>query len=239
MLWELFLRTILSFILIMVITRFLGKTTVAQMTFHDFVAAITLGSLTANLAFNIDESILQSIVSLITFSVIAYLLMVVSLKSRTLRKWFSGQPTVLIQDGKILEQNMRKLKFTLDTLNQELREKNIFNIEEVQYAVLELNGKLSVLRKPEYLPVTRKDLNLHLNTKQTFPVELIMDGKIIDDNLRQNRIDKEWLLSQVKARGLSVEDVNYAVKSSNGNLFFDVYEDRLNQTIDHHTIDKE
>jgi uncharacterized membrane protein YcaP (DUF421 family) len=209
------------------------------MTFHDFVAAITLGSLTANLAFNIDESILQSIVSLITFSVIAYLLMVVSLKSRTLRKWFSGQPTVLIQDGKILEQNMRKLKFTLDTLNQELREKNIFNIEEVQYAVLELNGKLSVLRKPEYLPVTRKDLNLHLNTKQTFPVELIMDGKIIDDNLRQNRIDKEWLLSQVKTRGLSVEDVNYAVKSSNGNLFFDVYEDRLNQTIDHHTIDKE
>jgi uncharacterized membrane protein YcaP (DUF421 family) len=233
MLWDLFLRTVLAFILIMIITRFLGKTTVAQMTFHDFVAAITLGSLTANLAFNLNMSFLQLTVSLLTFSGVAYLLMVLSLKNRTLRKWFSGQPTVLIENGKILEQNMRKLKFTLDTLNQELREKNIFNIEEVQYAVLEPR-KVSVLRKPEYLPVTRKDLNLHSNEKQSFPIELIMDGKIIDENLRQNGIDKEWLLSQAKAKGLSVEDIHYAVKSSNGKLFFDAYNDRLN-----HVIDKE
>jgi uncharacterized membrane protein YcaP (DUF421 family) len=110
--------------------------------------------------------------------------------------------------------------------------KNIFNLEEVQYAVLELNGKISVLRKPKYLPVTRKDLKLKPNIRQHFPIELIMDGQIIEDNLKDNGITKEWLLSQVRKRGLSIEKINYAVKSSNGSLYIDPFEDHISQPID-------
>jgi uncharacterized membrane protein YcaP (DUF421 family) len=232
--FETVMRSALAFAIIMVIARTLGKPTISQMTYHDFVAAITLGALTANLAFNVQMTVWQMIASLLTISGIAYLLMVLALKNRTLRKWVSGKPTVLIQDGKILENNMRKLKITLDTLNQELREKNIFNIEEVQDAVLELNGKISVLRKPEYMPVTHKDLKLAPGAKQSFPVELIMDGKIISENLLQNGITEDWFLSQVKTRGLSIEQISYAVKSSNGHLIFDQYDDQLR-----HSIDKE
>lgn len=159
-------RAILAFAIMMIITRLLGKQTIAQMTYHDFVAAITLGAITSNLAFNLQIKMGQLITALLTFSAIAYLLMILSLKNRYLRKWFSGQPTIIIQNGKILEDNMRKLKFSLDTLNQELRERNIYNIEEVQFAVLELNGELSVLRRAEYLPVTRKDLKLKYNKRQ-------------------------------------------------------------------------
>ncbi|UYZ14783.1 DUF421 domain-containing protein [Brevibacillus sp. WF146] len=230
--FDIVLRSVLAFAIIMVIARTLGKPTVAQLTYHDFVATITLGAITANLTFNKQTSVWELITALLTFSGIAYFLMYLALKNRTLRKWFSGQPTVLIQDGKILENNMRKLKLTLDTLNQELREKNIFNLEEVQYAVLELNGKISVLRKPKYLPVTRKDLKLKPNIRQYFPIELIMDGQIIEDNLKDNGITKEWLLSQVRKRGLSIEKINYAVKSSNGSLYIDPFEDHISQPID-------
>lgn len=231
--FEILLRSIVGFAIMMVIARILGKATISQMTYHDFVAAITLGALTANFAFNVSMSFWKILLALLTFGGFAYLLMVIALKNRVLRKWISGQPTIIIQNGKILENNMGKLKMTLDTLNQELREKNIFNIEEVEYAVLELNGKISVLRKEEYLPVTRKDLNLMV-TKQSFPIELIMDGEIIEDNLKQNGIEKEWLLSQVKVKGFSLPNINYAVKSANGHLYFDLYKDHIR-----HTVDKE
>ncbi|WP_232696263.1 DUF421 domain-containing protein [Brevibacillus daliensis] len=225
-------RSVLAFTIMMIIARILGKPTISQLTYHDFVVTITLGALTANLSFNKQVSVWQMITALLTFSIIAYILMYLALKNRTLRKWFSGQPTVIIQDGKILESNMRKLKLTLDTLNQELREKDVFNLEEVQYAILELNGKLSVLRKPEYLPVTRKDLKLKPIKKQLFPIELIMDGQVIGDNLTANGVTREWLLSQVKKRGLTIEKINYAVKSSNGTLYIDQYEDRIKHSID-------
>lgn len=229
---EIIVRSALAFLLMMIVTRTLGKATISQMTYHDFVAAITLGALTANIAFNVKMSIWPLIVSLATFSGIAYILLVLVLKNRKMRKWISGQPAILIQDGKILEHNMQRLKFTLDSLNQELREKNIFNIEEVEYAVLELNGKVSALLKQEYLPVTRKDLKLQPNVKQSFPLELIMDGEIVEDNLSSIRMKREWLIAEIKRRGLSLQEVNYAVKSSNGQLYFDCYQDGIKRPID-------
>nr|WP_223830784.1 YetF domain-containing protein [Paenibacillus polymyxa] len=156
------------------------------------------------------------------------------MKNQKLRSWFSGKPTVLIQDGKIMEGNMRKLKVTLDTLNQELRAKNFFNIQDVQYAVLELNGGISVLPKPDCMPVIRKDLHLKNQSEQAFPIELIMDGDVIDVNLQQNGITTEWLHSQIKKKGLSIEEINYAVISSNGDVYFDEYKDGIE-----HPIDKE
>ncbi len=129
---------------------------------------------------------------------------------------------------------MRKLKITLDTLNQELRSKNIFNIQDVHYAVLEMNGAISVLPKWESKPVTRKDLHLDDRSEHIFPIELIMDGSIIEANLKDNDITTEWLHSQIKKKGLSIENINYAVISSNGSIYFDEYKDRIK-----HPVDKE
>ncbi|WP_226000608.1 DUF421 domain-containing protein [Paenibacillus sp. BJ-4] len=201
-LWETMLRSALAFTVMMLIARILGKPTIAQMTYHDFVAAVTLGAITANISYNDKISVWNLLTASLTFTGIAYLLMVFAMKNRKLRNWFSGKPTVLIQEGKILENNMRKLKITLDTLNQELREKNIFNIQDVQYAVLEMNGSISVLPRPDSKPVTRKDLHLDVRSEQTFPIELVMDGNIVDANLKENNITTEWLYSQVKKEGI-------------------------------------
>ncbi|WNQ11460.1 DUF421 domain-containing protein [Paenibacillus aurantius] len=216
----------------MIITKVIGKHTITQMTYHDFVSSITLGAITGNIAFNTSLKSWNLIAALITFSGIAFLVAYISIKSRKLRKFFSGKPTMVIENGKILEQNLRKLKFSLDTLNQELREKEIFDIEEVEYAVLELNGKLSVLKKPEFRQITLKDLSIMSPDKAHFPLELIMDGEVIDENINQGGLSREWLFQQLNERGLAVNEVCYAVKGTNGGLYFDLYQDKIKNPTD-------
>jgi uncharacterized membrane protein YcaP (DUF421 family) len=229
---ETILRTLIAFALIMVFTRILGKHTISRMTYHDFVSSITLGAITGNIAFNTHLKPWHLILSFLTFSAIAYLVAFLSLKSRKTRKWFSGKPTVVIENGKIMDENLRKIRFSLDTLNQELREKNIFDPEEVEYAILEINGKLSVLKKSEYRPVIRKDLLLTDPSKIQFPTELIMDGKILTNNLQKSSLSPDWLSKQLQERGLTTEEVFYAVKGTNGGLYFDLYQDQILHPID-------
>lgn len=229
--FEIIIRSLIAFTLIMIIARILGKHTITQLTYNDFVLSITLGAITGNIAFNTAIKSQYLIVALVAFSLAAYTVAKISLKSRTMRKLLSGRPTILIENGKVLEENLRKLTLSMDTLNQELREKNIFDIEEVEFAVLELNGKLSVLKKPDYRHITRKDLAILSVDKNSFPIELIMDGQIITNNIHQDGLSPKWLDEQLSKRGLSLSQVFYAVKGTNGNLHFDLYEDRIKHPI--------
>ncbi|AQT84700.1 putative membrane protein [Paenibacillus larvae subsp. larvae] len=229
---DILLRTISALIIILLIARLLGKQTISNMTFHDFATGITMGAIAANLAFNVKMPALHIILCLAVFAITSLILSWLPLKSKKARKWISGSPTVVIEKGKILEDNMKKIKYSLDSLIQSLREKDIFDIDEVEYAILETNGKISVKKKPEYKTVTMKDLKLPYSLKSSFPVELIMDGEIQEDNLAVHGITKEWLTSQLSKKGKKVSDVFYAVKSTKGNLIIDYYKDHLASPID-------
>ncbi|NOU92436.1 DUF421 domain-containing protein [Paenibacillus sp. LMG 31456] len=231
---DIFWRTILAFVALLLIARVLGKQTVSNMTFHDFATGITLGAIAANLAFNEKMQAWYFILSLAVFTLISFILSKVALKFPHTRKWVSGGPTVIIEKGKILEDNMRKLHYTLDSLNQSLREKDVFNLEEVDYAILETNGKLSVKKKDKYLALIRKDINLVNSGATSFPIEVIMDGKIIKPNLAENNLSEQWLMSQIEQKGKKLSDIFYAVKTTNGNLVLDYYIDNLQ-----HPVDKE
>ncbi|WP_028392445.1 DUF421 domain-containing protein [Bacillus cihuensis] len=232
---EIIVRTIFAFFLFMVIVNFLGKQTLSRMTLHHFIATVTFGSITANLAFNLRNEAWQVTTAMITFFCITFALSIITLKSRKVRKWLSGKPTVIIEDGKILEENLRLLRYTLDTLNHALRQKDVFDIQEVQYAVVEPNGEISILKHPPYRYVTIKDLNIFIKEGNHFPIELIMEKQILDKNLANNGLTKDWLLSELRKRGLTVTSVFYAVKGTNGQLYFDVYNDRLTSPIDNET----
>ncbi|MBA9026079.1 DUF421 domain-containing protein [Peribacillus huizhouensis] len=232
---EIIVRTIFAFFLFMVIANFLGKQTLSRMTLHHFTATVTFGSITANLAFNLRNEAWQVATAMITFFCIAFSLSIITLKSRKARKWLSGKPTIIIEDGKILEENLRLLRYTLDTLNHALRQKDVFDIQEVQYAVVEPNGEISLLKYPPYRYVTKEDLNIFIKEGNHFPIELIMEKQILDKNLDNNGLTKDWLLSELTKRGLTVTSVFYAVKGTNGQLYFDVYNDRLTSPIDNET----
>ncbi|AIG25935.1 DUF421 domain-containing protein [Brevibacillus laterosporus] len=225
-------RTILSFGLLLLVARVLGKQTLSNMTFHDFVTGITLGAIAANLAFNEKIKMMELILSLAVFSGTSYLMSNIAIKIQKSRKWISGAPTVLIENGKILEENMRKNKYTMDSLNQSLRQKDIFNLQEVENAVVETNGKLSVQKKTEFQSVTKKDLQIFTGGKEKFPIELVMEGQILEDNLRQNKLSKDWLHKEIKRIGKDLDEIFYAVKTSNGTIVFDFYADYIKSPID-------
>ncbi|AIQ34543.1 DUF421 domain-containing protein [Paenibacillus sp. FSL R5-0345] len=228
---DIVLRTVVAMIMLLLIAKILGKQTISNLTFHDFVTGIILGSLAANLAFNKDLQSSYMIVALVVITATSFLLSVIAIKSRRMRSWISGSPTVLIENGKILEKNMKKVRYSLDSLAQALREKEIFNLEVVEYAVLEDNGMVSVLKKQEYQYVTRKDLKLS-SVSQSFPVELIMDGVLIEENLENNGLTKEWLENELRRKGKRISDVFYGVRGTQQQLVFDYYEDKINKPID-------
>lgn len=229
---EVILRTIASFGLLLIAARFLGKQTISQMTIFDFVAAITLGAIAAGLAYNTSLKPHNMIISLVFFVLTIFLISFLLIKNRKLRKFFAGDPTVLIQNGEILESNMRKMRYTLDYLNQQLREKEIFNIEEVLFAILETNGTLTILKKPQFRHITKQDLFIAVNGEHRLPIELIMDGKIIEDNLNQNHLATSWLLTELKKRDITVEETVYAVLLANGHIYVDKYKDHIPVPID-------
>lgn len=230
--FEVILRSITAFSILLIGARILGKQTISQMTLFDFIAAISIGSITANLAFNTNIRIPYLILAFIIFIFISFLIAYISMKNRKARKFLAGNPTIVIQNGKVLEENMRKMRYTIDYLNQQLREKDVFKIEEVLFALVEINGTLTVLKKPQYRLATKQDLHLQSSQESTLPIELIMDRKIIDENLKQNNLTIEWLQAELKKRNLQTRDVFYAVLSSNNNIFIDCYKDYITSPID-------
>ncbi len=207
-----FIRSVVAIVLMLLLTHFLGKHIISQMTNYHFIAAITLGSIIGNMVFNTNINFFTFIFSFIIFSGIISLLTFLSIKNQKLNRFISGKPMTVIEEGKILENNMKKIKYTFDMLKQGLRQQGIFNIEEVSYAVLEPNGKLSILKKADL---------------QTIPIEVIFEGKILYDNLLKHRLSTDWLELEISKRGSSLSEISYGVLGTNGSLYFDLYYDHI------------
>ncbi|MFI8686988.1 DUF421 domain-containing protein [Rossellomorea sp. NPDC077527] len=225
------IRTIISFMLLILVTLVIGKHINSHKTHFSFALSITIGSLIANMGFNTHLDFTEILGSFFSLFTLYYILLLMTSHSRTLRQWISGCPTVIIEKGKVLEDNMKKIKFTLDDLNQHLREKGVFDISEVDYALLEVSGELSIKKKDQFQNVTKLDLHLPTHTSNSLPVELIMDGRIIDKNLTPH-YSKDWLDKELRTRGLALREIYYAVISSNGSLFIDKVQDHLHYPTD-------
>jgi uncharacterized membrane protein YcaP (DUF421 family) len=228
-----FIRSTFAFITLLVLTRLIGKKQLSQLTFFDYVNGITIGSIAASISIDLSVETIPSWVGLLTWTLWVILLGVVDLKSRRWRKFIDGEPTVVIQNGKILESKLEQLNYNIDDLRTQLRMQGAFNIAEVEFAILESNGELSVLKKSQHLPLTPADMSIPTVYKG-IAVELIMDGKIIDQNLAQLGLSQEWLLRQILDQGYKLEDVFYAELDTSGNLYIDNRDDldKIPQVLD-------
>lgn len=221
--WQEFARdtwqTSLVFLSLLVFTRILGKTQVGQLTFYEYISGITIGSLAANIAAADPEKVWNHYYDMVLFVALTYLVSVVTMKNRPLRKLIEGSPTLVIENGRIVEENMHGLRYDIDELNGNLRQQGVLDPTEVQYAILETSGDLSVIKKTDYQALTKSDFNIHL-PDPSFPVELIMDGILIERNLHKQNRSRAWLEKQLADRGiLDVSEVTYAVVDSKGQLF--------------------
>jgi uncharacterized membrane protein YcaP (DUF421 family) len=198
-----------------------------QLTFFDYVVGITIGSIAASLSVDQNIKILNGIVGLLVWGMLPILISYLNLKSYIFRQMTDGHATVVVQNGMILEKNLKKLRLTSDELMMLLREKNAFKLSEVEFAILETNGSLSVMKKSDSQPVTPKLLNLPVEMEHD-PRIVIMDGKVMEKTLMEMGYNKEWLLGEIKKQGASdFEDVYLAQLTSNGNLYVDLKNDQL------------
>jgi len=217
-------KSVIIFILLITLTRLIGKKLLSQMTFFDFVTGITIGTI-AGAFVTTEVRGFYVLISPVIFTILVILTGILSLTSVRARKLLEGEPLVLIENGKILEKNLRKIRYNVDDLLMQLRVKGVFDLGEVEFAVLESHGQLSVLKKTQNLPVTPKDLNLSTNYKG-LSSEIIRDGKIVKENLKQNSLSIDWLRSELSSRNINeVDEVFLATLGTDGSLYGDLRDD--------------
>ena len=199
-------RSLISLVTLFLITKLLGKKQVSQLSLFDYVIGISIGNFAAEATINLESNWLNGVLAVVIFGVVAYLVSILTMKSIVARKFFMGEPTIVIQDGKILKQSLKKIKFDINDLLEECRNNGVFDVEQINYALMEANGKLSILLKPEYQNVTIKDMNLK-QEKNGLVANVIIDKKIMKDSLKSLKKDEKWLLKQLKVQGTPLKEV--------------------------------
>lgn len=221
---ETILRVTISFLVLFLLARLMGRKEIGQMTFFNWASAIGIGSIAGNLAVNESTLIKDGVISLIVWTLFTILMDMLDLKSKQWRTVTTGEPLIVIKAGRIMERALKISRVDLDELQALLRQKDIFSLNDVDYAILETNGDLSVLKKESQQPVTKNDLNIMSPKKDLIPLptEVIADGKVNSKNLSKLKLDNNWLDRELqKAKIHSAEDVFFAQVQQDGTLYID------------------
>lgn len=220
------LRSILSFTFLLLMVRFIGKQQLSQLTFFDFISGITIGSIAAIAASDLTAA-WEPWLALTVWTALTLGVANLALFSRKFRKVVDGEPTVLIHKGKILEHNLGKVRYTVDDLRAQLRAKNAFAMADVEYAILETNGQLSVMKNPRKDIPIREDFLL-LGEYTGLETELVVDGEVLYENLENLNKDEKWLREMLRAYGVEfASEVFYCSVDEKGKMYVDRYADKL------------
>lgn len=184
----------------------MGKKQVSQMNIFDYITGITIGSVVADISLDIEKNLIAGIICLIILALSDIIISYLNLKSITLRNIFEGKEVTLIENGKINQDNMSKNKITINMLQTEARLMGYFNLDEINNAILEPTGKISFEPKEKEKPATKKDMGINSKNK-SLVYNLIIDGKIIEENLSGLNKTKKWLNQQLKIQGKKQQDI--------------------------------
>lgn len=206
---EMFFDLIFGFFALFILTKILGKTQISQITAFDFISAIVLGELLGNALYDEKIGIPQIAFVVTIWGGLMYTTELITQKFKRSRHLLEGSPVIIIKNGKLVRDEMKKNKLDVNQLKHMLRSKDVFSLDEVEYAILETDGTISVLRKSEFQTPTRKDLKLAPEPVR-LPITLINDGEIIYDNLREKNLTEEWLLNELEKQNYKLEDIFHA-----------------------------
>lgn len=225
------LRTFFALGLLLVLVRLMGRRSVAQLTLYDYVIGLVFGDIGAAIAVDRDISIIDGMVSLIACTVWIIMVNVVMLKSAPARKLVEAEPLMVIYNGCILEGNLQKSYYTVNSLLELLRQREIFDPGTVALAVLESDGELSIIKKEDQTAPGDTDHPGNTDTSK-FALHmmgraLIVDGKITDRVSEHSGINKEWLLNSLKEHHVELEDIMVALITPKGRLYVDKKDDNL------------
>lgn len=219
---DLIFRILGAFITLYVVVRIMGKKQVGELTYFDYVVGLTIGTIAGAWTYNTNVPSYHFFMGIVGIGALGYLVGVIALKSRKAREVLTGKPSVLIENGKIKEKNLAANNFTVSALLKDLRAKGAFDVADVEFALLETDGSVSVLKKSQEIPVTPKDLKLPTHYKGLATI-LIYDGQIIKENLDNLDFDENWLKKILADRDIfSFEKVMLASLDSQGKIYIDL-----------------
>jgi len=216
-----FLRTILIYVIVLLLMRLMGKREVGQLSNFDLVVAIMIAEIAVFPMQELHKPLYLGLIPIFVLVGAEIFLSYLCLHSSTLRRLIDGCPSVLISKGKIMEKEMRRQRYNLSDLLMQLRQKNIFNIADVEYAILEISGELSVMVKNSKRPPTAEDLNI-IPSKEDLAVPLVLDGEVLKENLEYLGLSLNWLVEELKKYGLEAKNVLFASLDSQGKLYLSV-----------------
>ena len=215
----LILRTSLILIVLLILTRFLGKKQVSQLTFFNYVTGVTIGSVAGDFISD-NLPIIDAIVSLSIICILTEVNSLLALKSLKYRKVMNGQEIILIKKGKLIKEALEKTRLNSSNLLMLLREAGVFSLEEIEYAILENDGGLSIIKTPKNQYLVKSDMSIKTNPINNLPRIVISDGKIIKENLKQLNLNEDWLNDQLAKLNInSSKNVFYAEVKSDGSLY--------------------
>lgn len=223
---EILLRSIALFFLVLISIRIMGKRQIARMTPFHFVSYSVIAILAALISVNLIKNIAFGIIALGVWILFSIALDYLSLKSKLIHDLVNGKETVLIKQGKVMDDNLKQLKLTGEELLRELRFKDVFNLADVEFAVMESTGEMNVLLKSDKKPVTPHDLGRKV-APQSEPQTVILDGNIIDESLSNIGLNQRWLKTQLESSGVSLDNVFIGQVDSSGDLYIDLFDDSI------------
>ena len=211
------LTSALSAAALFVIAKILGHKQMAQLDFFDYITGITIGSIAAELATELEEP-LKPLVAMIVYGIITFVLAFTTNKIPRMRKYINGTPTIIMDNGKIYRKNLKKAKIDLTEFMVLCRQEGYFNLSDIQTAVFEYNGRLTILPVSTKRPLNPEDIKLTPEAEYIF-TEVIMDGRILEGNLRRMGLDLNWLQKQLKEQGYkNAEEIFLGVCDRNKQL---------------------
>ena len=217
------LRTLLMYFIVLVVLRLMGKREIGKLSIFDLVVSIMMAEIAVMVIEDTKIPLSKGIVPIITLMLTQIILSYITLKSKKVRDLVEGQPAVLIANGKIRDTEMAKQRYTVDDLITQLREKNISRIADVEFAILETSGKLSIFPKPAQLPATKEDLEIKDRDYGGIPMPIIEDGRILSSSLQKINKDEKWLIKKIKEHGIhDVHQIFFASVDNKGEFFIDL-----------------
>lgn len=224
--------SLISLLTLFIITKIIGKKQVSELSLFDYVIGISIGNFSAEMIINQEVQYINGMMAIIVFGLTAWFVNYLARKSIHVRRILMGVPTVVIEDGQILEQSLKSLNMDINDLLEFLRSEGYFHIEEVAYAIMEANGQLSVLPKSLYKPTTLKDMKIP-GSKEELDSNVIIDGEFMLNNIKDSTKGMEWIKKELKKNGYNKpDDILLGVISSNKLILYPKNERKAKEVLE-------
>lgn len=208
-------RSIGSLFVLFIATKILGKKQVSELSLFDYAIGMSIGNFTAEMTLDLENQFINGAVAILCFGIIGFLISYLTMKNIFIRRLIGGVPTIIMQDGQILYDSLKTLKIDINDFLEQARNESYFDLNEISFAIMEANGKISFLPKDENKPVTKKDLNLK-KEKDFLPANIIIDSKLMLNNIKYTDKSLEWFIKQLKIKGYnSYENILLATYKNN------------------------